>query len=253
MVASLLCASHLPALAVFAGTEVAPTSDLARRVVMLESDKRLHCSATVLTPRVVLTTAPCALSARRATVVPPGGGAERIEIARIVVSPEWNPMRQGGWGTTNIGLLLLAKPLPDVTAGLESLSDDNFRSGQSVWIAGFGRTFRDNTATAGKLRSAEVKLVGPLLPQFKETQGIGSGEASVDQPISSACLGDLGGGVFHGTGAEQRLIGMLVGYQSPKGAPPDTCGGRSNMIRLTPLRGWLTEQVRLLESWERPK
>jgi Trypsin len=253
VVASLLCVSHLPAHAVFAGTEVTSSGDLARRVVMIESEKRLHCTATVLTPRVVLTTAPCALTARRATLVPPGGGAERYDIARVVVSPEWNPVRQGGWGTTNIGLLLLAKPLPGATGGLDAISDSPLRGGQSVWIAGFGRTFRDNTATAGKLRAAEVKLVGPLLPQSKETQGIGSGDASVDQPIASACLGDLGGGVFEGEGNERRLVGMLVGYQSPKGAPPDTCGGRSNMIRLAPLRGWLSEQVRALESWERPK
>ncbi len=253
VVASLLLVAPVPAHAVFAGAEVIATGDLARRVVMIESEKRLHCTATVLTPRVVLTTAPCALTARRATLIPPGGGAERIEIARVVVNPEWNPARPGGWGTTNIGLLLLTKPLPGTTGGLDAISDAPLRGGQAVWIAGFGRTFRDNTATAGKLRAAEVKLVGPLLPQSKETQAIGSGEASVDQPIASACLGDLGGGVFEGEGAERRLIGMLVGYQSPKGAPPDTCGGRSNMIRLSPLRGWLGTQVQLLESWERPK
>lgn len=169
----------------------------------LDCDARLavHCSGTLIAPRLVLTAAHCALgpsSAGTLEVLFGSDSADPAAVLRRVAEVQVHPDYRADGDPADLALLLLADSAPVAPVALNSTALDGSAVGQSVRLVGFGQTRptgeppgqkRTGTATLSVVQSTQLRIVpGPSL----------------------SCHGDSGGPLLSSASGSELLIGVIT-------------------------------------------
>jgi Trypsin len=133
--------------------------------------------------------------------------------------------------STDMALIRLTTPLP---ARFSPVTLDDSKEGQIVGtlqtIAGYGLAAEGDHASAGRLRTAEVKVLPRFYPRFMRLGLNGRGDIRI-------CLGDSGGPVFSEEQASLKLTGVIYAKESKKGTR--LCGDTAVAVSIGAQRRWI--------------
>jgi hypothetical protein len=241
-----------PAHAIYKGEEEKGHVGVSRYIINSELDNKHACTATLVAPDIFISTAWCMMQTRGEKWFYRSKTGEKTElkIVHTLVHPQFDPSKTS-WGTKNIGIFRLEKPISDNFGDLyKTIPTGSVENGAIVTIAGFGRVENENGLSAGVFRAAQIKTSVSLKSMVATPQLLTLEMVANDKPMSSACTGDLGGGVFVKSGGQDQLIGMLVGLIPPRDTVPNTCGGQTLIIHLGNIREWLVNTITILRARE---
>lgn len=239
----ILCCS--PALAIYKGVEEKNHSGFSRYSVYSEVDKKQYCSAVLLAPDIIITTAWCVMFSKQQTWFYHSKTGAKLEIKPIHsrIHPEFDPSKLS-WGIKNIGLLRLKKPVNEALGDFyKTISYTTLNKNDIVEIAAYGRVENENQNSAGVYRAATVKVDRDIVPFLQTGQLINAPVIDNNQPVASACTGDWGGGVFKKLGDKDTLVGLLVGNVPPKDTLAGSCGGQTLIVHLGLVIDWLDKTI----------
>jgi hypothetical protein len=165
----------------------------------------VHCTGTLIAPRLVLTAAHCVIDPRLGGALEVLFGSDAAapdavirRVSQVAVHPEY---RADG-DPADLAVLVLAETAPVSPVPLNATPLDGTLVGQSVRLVGFGQTNpggappgtkRSGTATVSEVQSALFRIVpGPSL----------------------SCQGDSGGPLFGPEGGQQGGNEVLLGVTS---------------------------------------
>jgi secreted trypsin-like serine protease len=185
------------------------------------------CSGAVISPTVIITAAHCVTGpGRYAVAYKEGASATLQEIREVRRHPEY---RQGSRVSIDIALIRLKLPLPGrfSAVALDSAAQDD-GVGSRQTIAGFGLAREGDDASAGTLRSADVRVLPKFYPRYFRL-GSSGGDLLI-------CKGDSGGPVFAGT-FSTTLTAIIYAKEGQSGGRQ--CGEVAQAVRIAPQRGWI--------------
>jgi secreted trypsin-like serine protease len=226
-VAAAAIAASGQALALGGRSATVASGSYDNRVVMVLGTRGSVCSGTVIAPTIVITAAHCVTGpGQYAVAYKDGGSATLQEIRQLQRHPQY---RQGSRVSIDIALIRLKLPLPSRFAAvpLDDKADDD-AVGSSQTIAGFGLAREGDDASAGTLRSADVRVLPKFYPRYFRL-GISGGGLMV-------CKGDSGGPVFSGT-FSTTLTAVIYAKEGQTGGRQ--CGEVAQAVRIAPQRGWI--------------
>jgi secreted trypsin-like serine protease len=217
----------------FALTGKAPPASgaAARAIVMLVDEDEDLCTATALTRDVVLTAAHCVVDRRKRTVKVYQTD-EMIPVRAIARHPRFE-MRSyaAARATSDLALIKLDKPLPDIVAPAELAPARRVSVGETLTIAGFGVTAAFTPKGLGVPREAKLVVTGqPGSLQIR----LFDPETRNERPGLGACIGDSGAPAFDGDG---HLIGVVSWSTAPNNE--DGCGGLTGLTPISSHRDWI--------------
>ena len=169
----------------------------------LDCEARLavHCSGTLIAPRLVLTAAHCVAGASSGSTLEVLLGSDVTDPAvdlRRVAGVQVHPDYRTDGDPADLALLLLAESSPVAPVALNTTALDGSSVGQSVRLVGFGQTRptgdppgqkRSGTATLSEVQSTQLRIVpGPSL----------------------SCHGDSGGPLLSSASGSELLIGVIT-------------------------------------------
>ncbi len=170
-------------------------TDLYPGVAALMAADTLVCTATLVSPRVLLTAAHC-LSAEAPPEAffgsAPASGGKRLGIIDVHRQPSFNPLRL----TDDIALALLDAPAPGVPYALPGVLLDESAIGSSLKLVGFGRT-------AANDQSPPRKREG-----FTRLATLDARELGFVPSPSQTCEGDSGGPAFATVAGIEAVVGV---------------------------------------------
>ncbi|MGL5115891.1 MAG: S1 family peptidase [Beijerinckiaceae bacterium] len=226
-----LAALTVPDAALALGGEAASagSSRLESRVVMVLGDRGNVCSGSVLSPTVVITAAHCVTgSGQYAVAYREAGSPVLQQVRQVAKHPGFSASARV---STDMALIRLSMPLP---ARFSAVPLDDSTDGEDVGtrqtIAGFGLAGEGDEASAGRLRTAEVKVLPRFYPRFMRLGLNGQGDVRI-------CKGDSGGPVFSEGLVSLKLTGVI--YASEKKNGGRHCGDTAQAVRIGPQRGWI--------------
>ncbi len=161
----------------------------------------VHCSGTLIAPRLVLTAAHCVAGASSSSTLEVLLGSDVTDpaaVLRRVAGVQVHPDYRKDGDPADLALLLLAESAPVAPIALNTTALDGSSVGQSVRLVGFGQTRptgdppgqkRFGTATLSEVQSTQLRIVpGPSL----------------------SCHGDSGGPLLSGASGSELLIGVIT-------------------------------------------
>ena len=174
---------------------------IGARRVDCEARLAVHCSGTLIAPRLVLTAAHCVAG-------PSADGTLEVLFGRDVADPaaifgrvagvQVHPDYRADGDPADLALLLLADSAPVPPVVLNAAALDGSSVGQSVRLVGFGQTGptgdppgrkRSGTAALSEVHSTQLRIVpGPSL----------------------SCHGDSGGPLLSTASGSELLIGVIT-------------------------------------------
>jgi secreted trypsin-like serine protease len=196
------------------GHVVSSSEAVAKQLVMLYGltneggqQSAFICTATLISPTVLMTAAHCADGALKIYAVfatdgiaalkqaNPASNPNIVRVAASRIYPTWVGTKNGEikgkqLDAGDIALLKLAAPAP-ATAKITRLYNGSLQQGETLLAAGYGidSVGQTNNDSSGLLREANVLVAKPL---------VGKSEFFVDQRGSNPgpCSGDSGGPTF---------------------------------------------------------
>lgn len=188
------------------------------------------CTATVISPSVVLTAAHCVgapddtriffRNAKREPVL--------IEAASTAINPGYRPDAiRRRLVSIDLALILLAEPLPPSFRPIEFARTNSVEPGQKFLIAGFGVADEGLGKTGGVLRSGILVDTGPK-------SSVLLWAADPNQTGLGACTGDSGAPIF----AFDRPLVVAVAVWA-KGHGGNRCGALTQAVLIAPQRHWI--------------
>lgn len=207
-----------------------------------------ECIATLIRPRVLVTTARCVnsgniYSAKLNRIIAQKDGIE-ILADGVITHPKFNEDTLA----YDIGLIMLASPATITPVKLAPASL-KLREGEPLTFAGFGMTQRQDY-TMGKLTYA----VAPVLATATCNKQLASFKipathfcAGLGKNRASPCLWDVGAPLVKGMGKGATLVGIV----SHKSSPNYKCGQATNNFNgytsIMAMRPWLDAQFKALK------
>jgi S1-C subfamily serine protease len=226
----------------FAITGHAPPASgaFAGAIVMLIDDRENLCTATALSPDVVLTAAHCVVGALKRSVKIYQTGAT-IPVRTLRAHPQFNlKAYAAARATTDLALVKLEHPLPDVVEPAKLAPARRVGVGETLTIAGFGVTKAYTPYGVGLPREAKLAVTGqPGSLQIRLVDP----ETSDRSEGLGACTGDSGAPAFD---AQGRIIGVVSWSTAPKAE--QGCGGLTGLTPLMAHRDWIENEMTELGS-----
>jgi len=219
-----------------------PDSRFADRVAMVlirGGDKAGFCSALVLSPRVLLTAAHCLRPLRDMAVHyrDAAGAAVIIPVDAAIAHPLYRADAiKARVESIDLALIRTARPLAPRFAGATIADGGPPPIGASAIVSGYGAASEGDWSSGGELRSVMLAVREPastVLIWAADPTGRAAG----------ACNGDSGAPVWSADGS--AAIAIVAWAQAAHGRG---CGGLTQGPLLAPLKGWIEETTRTLES-----
>ncbi|HZZ22942.1 MAG TPA: trypsin-like serine protease [Roseiarcus sp.] len=223
-------------------TGAAPDGRFADRVAMVlirGGDKAGFCSALVLSPRILLTAAHCLRPLRDMAVHyrDAAGAAVIIPIDAAVAHPLYRADAIKARALSiDLALVRTARPLDPRFAGAAIADGGPPAIGARAIVSGYGAAREGDWSSGGELRSVTLAVREPA-----STVLIWA--ADPDGRAAGACSGDSGAPIWSADGS--AAIAIVAWAQAPHGRG---CGGLTQGPLLAPLKSWIEETERSLES-----
>jgi hypothetical protein len=257
-IALLACgATARPADAVIGGQPAAPGyfGYVTFVGVPVGNGMALYCTGALVAPSVVLTVAHCALPvssyviATGLTDLGDTSAGQVLGVSSVVISPNWNPSTHRG----DMALLQLSQPSTAPTMPVITPSDESwaYANGNTVLVAGWGRTNLDSTATSHlNWLDLAIQKDNYCYRQFTDTSRYDPTSmfcASDPGTTASACNGDSGAPAVSrspsGAYAIVGVVSVMVG---------ESCDPPNAFARVTDGSAWLLNQIAVLQATAAP-
>lgn len=226
-----------PISAIIGGAD-APAA-LAAQTVMIVSTRGSTCSGAVIARDLVLTAGHCVQpAANYAVVVVESGKQDLIEVLRRELHPRFDPVLFAARKPSpDLAIVKLARPLPaNFRAAKLEREPAKPQPGERYTLAGFGVSAENDGASAGKVRSLTLPVVGNTIDS---TGIIMTRLSSKSGKPAGACIGDSGGPVFR----NDRLAAIIAWTT---GTGPRECGDVTGVTLVAPQFKWIAATVKLL-------
>jgi Trypsin len=223
-------------------TGAAPDGRFADRVAMVlirGGDKAGFCSALVLSPRILLTAAHCLRPLRDMAVHyrDAAGAAVIIPIDAAIAHPLYRADAIKARALSiDLALIRTARPLDPRFAGAAIADGGPPAIGARAIVSGYGAAREGDWSSGGEVRSVTLAVREPA-----STVLIWA--ADPDGRAAGACSGDSGAPIWSADGS--AAIAIVAWAQAAHGRG---CGGLTQGPLLAPLKGWIEETERSLES-----
>lgn len=223
-----------PAQAVVKGRDGA-ASPVAAHVLMLTSTRGAACTATALEPDLLLTAAHCVEGeVQYAALILQDGREPAVIPARAIAKhPSFS---MAGFKTRrptpDIALVRLSQPLPRTFRPAQLSQSGGFLAkGSAVTVAGMGMSVPNDPKSAGKLKLADLVVVGSTGDSQTRLR---DGAVPEGAGGAGACQLDSGAPVFAGT--------LVVGVVSwTTGVGGQACGLVTGITLTGKHAGWIAE------------
>jgi secreted trypsin-like serine protease len=233
----LACAAFAaPALAV-TGNAPPATGWAARPLVMILDSKGDLCTGTALARELVLTAAHCVSRPERYQVKA-FQNDETIAVTGVARHPRFDlSSYAAGRATSDVALIRLATPLPDVVIPAALAAARRVQAGETLTIAGFGTVADRSERGLGVPRMAKLTVTGA--PGSLQIRLYDAATRNTQAGLG-ACTGDSGGPAFDGEGP------LVIGVVSWTTAARDEegCGGLTGLTPLISYRSWIVETAK---------
>jgi Trypsin len=220
----------------------APDGRFADRVAMVlirGGGSAGFCSALVLSPRVLLTAAHCLRPLRDMAIHyrDAAGAAVIIPVDAAVAHPRFRADAiQARVESIDLALIRTARPL-DPRFAAASVDDGGPPPiGAPAIVSGYGASHEGDWSSGGTLRSVTLAVREPASTVLIWAADPGGREAG-------ACSGDSGAPIWSADGS--TAIAIVAWAQATIGRG---CGGLTQGPLLAPVKGWIEETRRKLES-----
>ena len=236
--------------AMVGGAPPAP-GEFGRSVVMILGSSGTACTATAIGRDVLLTAAHCVQPGADYKLLgsEPGQPPALKTIVRIERHPQFDIKRLlTHLATADVALIKLAEPLPSrISPALIAGGSETVAVGDSLVVAGYGVTVRDDGRTGGTARAATLVVTGQPGPlQIRLFDPVSKGLSAG----LGACSGDSGAPAFRTSGAGPAILGVVSWSTGPNLTAG--CGGLTGITPLARYRGWIVDTARSLGAPLRP-
>jgi hypothetical protein len=233
-------AAHLaPARALIGATPDGTFDGRVAMVLTRGGDTAGFCSALVLSSRVLLTAAHCLRPVRDMAVYyrNDSGAPVIIPLVAAVPHPLYRPDAiQRRVESIDLALIETARPLDPRFLGAAIASGEPPAIGDTAIVSGFGVARVGDWKSGGELRSVALAVRGPASKVLIWAADPAGAEAG-------ACSGDSGAPIWSADG--KTAVAIVAWAQAAHGRG---CGGLTQGPLLAPLRRWIEDTKRMLES-----
>lgn len=233
--------------AVFYGREIEDNHKFSKAVFAIRNTFTIFCTATAITPRILLTAAHC-LDPKESTFTITSPHFNKIGVLGYIHHPDWPTYQadKDNWiaqnKTADVALLILKSPLP--TDSIFTTMDFDFEVADSsiATIVGYGIN-EDSSYALGRRYGI---IESPIL-RIGETRITSTPNSIIltkptNEAASTACSGDSGGPLYVKK-ADDTFV--QIGIVNTSDAD---CLARNSFLKISSVKDWLLTNIALAEE-----